>query len=95
MNHFFYILYLISFLAFSSTPEVKQAAMVKATGIELKANYSLDTNRIVKKAEEALAYNKKHKLNTSYCILIDMSIHSGRNRFFFGILNKIKSSYQH
>lgn len=30
----------------------------------------------------ALEYCRKNKMNTSYCILIDMDIHSGKNRFF-------------
>lgn len=42
----------------------------------------IDTNRIAKKAEEALAYTKNNGLNTSFCILIDMNIHSGKERFF-------------
>ncbi|MES2591005.1 MAG: murein L,D-transpeptidase catalytic domain family protein [Bacteroidota bacterium] len=34
------------------------------------------------KADEALMYCKANKLNTDFCILIDMSLHSGVNRFF-------------
>lgn len=34
------------------------------------------------KASEALKYCKKNALNTDYCVLIDMSIHSGKNRLF-------------
>ena len=34
------------------------------------------------KIEEALKYCTTNKLNTSYCILVDMSIHSGKNRLF-------------
>jgi hypothetical protein len=34
------------------------------------------------KIGEALKYCTTNKLNTSYCILIDMSIHSGKSRLF-------------
>ena len=34
------------------------------------------------RAGEALSYCKAKKLNTEYCILVDFSIHSGRNRLF-------------
>ena len=41
-----------------------------------------DIKKLKQKAEEALLYNKQNKLNTDFCILIDMSIHPGLNRFF-------------
>lgn len=45
--------------------------------------YSLDVNsKLESKVAEALKYSKAHKMNTSYCIMIDMSIHSGKNRLF-------------
>lgn len=34
------------------------------------------------KTKEALEYCKKNGLNTEFCFLVDMSIHSGKNRFF-------------
>jgi hypothetical protein len=34
------------------------------------------------KAKEALDFCRSQKLNTDFCILVDMSIHSGRKRFF-------------
>jgi len=33
------------------------------------------------KVDQALEYCKLNKFNTSYCILVNMSIHSGKNRF--------------
>lgn len=39
-------------------------------------------NRIDEKAKEALEFCQKKKYNEEFCILIDMSIHSGLNRFF-------------
>lgn len=41
----------------------------------------LDLNKTKKKAEEAYAFCKSKKMNTEFCILIDMSMHSGLNRF--------------
>lgn len=41
----------------------------------------LDLNKTTKKASEALLFCKANKLNTDFCILIDMSLHSGVNRF--------------
>lgn len=34
------------------------------------------------KIKEALAFCKKNKMDTTICIMIDMSIHSGKNRLF-------------
>lgn len=45
--------------------------------------YALNENiKLESKVEEALKYSKTHKMNTSYCIMVDMSIHSGKNRLF-------------
>ena len=41
----------------------------------------LDLIKTKKKAEEALVFCKSKKMNTDICILIDMSLHSGLNRF--------------
>ena len=41
----------------------------------------LDLIKTKKKAEEALAFCKSKKMNTDFCILIDMSLHSGLSRF--------------
>lgn len=38
--------------------------------------------RLEIKSKEALAFCKKNNYNQDFCILIDMSIHSGLNRFF-------------
>lgn len=42
------------------------------------------------KAAEAQAYCIQNNLNTNYCILIDMSIHSGKNRMFLWDFNQKK-----
>ncbi len=41
-----------------------------------------DIPRLKTKADEAKAYCKKHDFDTTFCILIDMKIHSGKNRMF-------------
>lgn len=46
-----------------------------------------DYERLRQKSTEALVYCKQHNLETSYCVLIDMSIHSGKNRFFIWDFN--------
>lgn len=42
------------------------------------------------KAVEAKSYCNQNKLNTNYCILIDMSIHSGKYRMFVWDFNQNK-----
>lgn len=39
-------------------------------------------SRLNEKAAEALAFCKEKGFNTDFCILIDMEVHSGRNRMF-------------
>lgn len=47
-------------------------------------------SKIKSKAEEALKFCDSKNLSKDFCILIDMSLHSGVNRFLFGILKTIK-----
>lgn len=55
----------------------------------------LDLIKTKKKAEEALAFCKSKKMNTDFCILIDMSLHSGLSRFMIWDFkeNKITNKY--
>jgi hypothetical protein len=41
----------------------------------------IDTTRTAQKAKQALLFCKQRGYNTGYCILIDMSLHSGAKRF--------------
>ena len=41
-----------------------------------------DAGKITHKAEEALEFCVENKMNTDFCILVDMSLHSGVKRFF-------------
>ena len=47
-----------------------------------------DVSKTALKAKEALAFCKTNGYNQDFCILIDMSIHSGLNRFFVYYFNK-------
>ncbi len=41
----------------------------------------INETKLKNKAQEAYLFCKKEKYNTDFCILIDYSVHSGRNRF--------------
>lgn len=55
----------------------------------------VDSIKLAKKAEEALQFSKDNKMNTDFCVLIDMSLHSGVKRFFIWNFKdqKTESSY--
>jgi hypothetical protein len=55
----------------------------------------LDLIKTKKKAEEALAFCKSKKMNTDFCILIDMSLHSGVNRFIIWDFKEKKITHQY
>lgn len=79
-------LFLILFLSVASIScdattkwkELKQTETENKELAEQQASY----RRLKAKADSALAYNKTKGFNTDYCILIDFSIHSGKNRLF-------------
>lgn len=45
-------------------------------------SYAQLSDKLITKAAEAKIYCSKNKLNTSFCFLVDLSIHSGKNRFY-------------
>lgn len=49
-----------------------------------------DDEKTDRKAEEAQLFCKKNNFNKDFCILIDMSLHSGLNRFFVYDFNQKK-----
>ncbi|MDR0824680.1 MAG: murein L,D-transpeptidase catalytic domain family protein [Prevotella sp.] len=53
----------------------------KAEELE-RVEESLTFKRLKAKADSAKIYCRQKGYNTQYCILIDFSIHSGKNRFF-------------
>ncbi|RYY20352.1 MAG: murein L,D-transpeptidase catalytic domain family protein [Chitinophagaceae bacterium] len=64
-------LLLFCLLLFSTTGFTQRITGIPEPSVKTKA-----------KAAEALAFCKKQKMNTQLCILIDMSVHSGRKRMF-------------
>lgn len=52
---------------------------------------SADSVKTALIAEEALEFCKKEKMNTDFCILADMSLHSGVKRFFVWDFNQKKA----
>ena len=55
----------------------------------------VDISKTKEKAKEALEYCKTKNFNTDFCILIDMSLHSGLKRFFVYDLKKTGISQQY
>lgn len=53
-----------------------------------KQNIISENNELTEKAAEAKKYCLENNMNTDFCILIDMNMHSGKNRFFVYDLNK-------
>ena len=80
-------LYPILIIALCSFQSLRSSSSI-VSDEPIVENYLLDSNRLHSKASEALAYNKKNGLNQNFTILIDMKIHSGRNRFFVYDLKK-------
>ncbi|GEN70348.1 murein L,D-transpeptidase catalytic domain-containing protein [Chryseobacterium lathyri] len=70
-------------LIFSCNNESKRDYSVIANSFIKEDNRpEADLSKITAKAEEALKFCVSKKLNTDFCILIDMSLHSGIKRFF-------------
>ncbi|HLP19532.1 MAG TPA: murein L,D-transpeptidase catalytic domain family protein [Chitinophagales bacterium] len=74
---FSFLLAIILLFGCSNTPGANGA-----TGVPYFTKPSADVNRIRSKAKEALVFCQQQKMNTGFCILIDMSLHSGVNRLF-------------
>lgn len=70
----------LAFLCLSCSDAKKNTFRVFTSSKKEKP--SLNTEKTHKKAKEALSFCKEKKFNTNFCILIDMSLHSGVNRFF-------------
>ncbi len=71
-----FILFTVSFLLLSCS-FVVQSSSTKEIKYETPSFLSLQT-----KAKEAKVYCKNNSLNATFCILVDMSIHSGYDRMF-------------
>ena len=55
----------------------------------------LDSVKINQKAKEALVFCKAKNFNTDFCILIEMSLHSGLKRFFIYDFKKNEISHEY
>jgi len=77
-----FILIAIALLLFfslgSSQTVIADKGIASVTESKIKADHKV----LRAKAKEAAAFCKTKKFNTDFCILIDMSIHSGAKRFF-------------
>lgn len=81
------VLLLILSIFFLSCKKEKPATMLSGSKPVVEEEITAikpqtDTVKLVKKAEEALQFNIDNNMNTDFCILIDMSLHSGVKRFF-------------
>jgi len=73
------------FLLFSCSNEPKLIPVKNVTEkstVQIEKKQGADLSKIAAKAEEALKFCTSEKMNTDFCILVDMSLHSGIKRFF-------------
>lgn len=75
------LLFCTILLFFSCTQEKKENNQFEAV-IKMEKKPEADLSKIKAKAEEALKFCISKDLNKDFCILIDMSLHSGIKRFF-------------
>lgn len=54
----------------------------------------IDKTKTVAKAKEALDFCESNNYNTDFCILIDMSVHSGKKRFMVWDFNKQQATHE-
>ncbi|REC47213.1 murein L,D-transpeptidase catalytic domain-containing protein [Chryseobacterium pennipullorum] len=66
----------------SCSQEKKELISITETPAAVIRKPEADLSKLKLKAEEALRFCTSKNLNTDFCILIDMSLHSGVNRFF-------------
>lgn len=70
-------------LVFSCTKERSESNRVTEISSEkVEERPEVNISEVADKAEEALKFCVSKKLSTDFCILIDMSLHSGIKRFF-------------
>lgn len=73
---------LISFLIVSNCGNNSISADNQRSLNKIESPIKLDVDKLNQKAKEAKAFCISKNFNQEICILIDMSIHSGLNRFF-------------
>jgi len=85
----FLFIVIVSIAWLSTTGTWKRTMALHAPRQEAtKAVIPATTTRLKDKASAAKLYAAKNRFNTSLCFLVDMSIHSGHNRFFVYDLEK-------
>lgn len=77
-----FILIAIALLLFFSLGSSQTVVADKGIAAVTESKIKADHKVLRAKAKEALTFCKAKKFNTDFCILIDMSIHSGAKRFF-------------
>ena len=100
MKDLFYIFYFIFFLSSCSQPQkkevpLKEFSQVASSIIEPSAKREIpeiDSSPVIdsSKIQEAISFCKKQKLDSTLAFFADMSIHSGKKRFFAFDLRKKK-----
>ncbi|WP_379964169.1 murein L,D-transpeptidase catalytic domain-containing protein [Epilithonimonas sp. UC225_85] len=93
MKSFFYFFF--SVLTLACQKENGGKPIFGSTDSAIVSKSKIDTLKTNKKAEEALGFCKAHNFNTDFCILIDMSLHSGLKRFFIYDLKKNEISKEY
>ncbi|AZA86500.1 peptidase [Chryseobacterium shandongense] len=97
MRKLFYLGIILLYASLSCQKEAQQSFSGSLLNEQGTSAGKPDTDliKIRQKAREALQFCKNKKMNTDFCILIDMSIHSGLKRFFLWDFKKdmITASY--
>ncbi|MCC3217581.1 murein L,D-transpeptidase catalytic domain family protein [Chryseobacterium sp. X308] len=90
-----YLLFIIIFWMGSCSQERKSNTIITNRPLAAEKKPEADLSKIKSKAEEALEFCDSKNLSKDFCILIDMSLHSGVNRFFIWDFknNKISKKY--
>lgn len=96
MKFLFNILLLFSIISCSrERPAYKSVFPTTDSDDSQVAKSTLDDSKTLQKGKEALEFSTAKNFNTDFCILVDMSIHSGLKRFLIFDFknNEIKKKY--
>lgn len=91
---YFMILWCFSSCKKEVQTQVENNPIISDTSIK-DIKPSLNLNKTKEKALEAFTFTKDKNLNTDFCILIDMSLHSGVNRFLVWDFKEEKITHQY
>ena len=96
LKHFILIILFISLLVYSwlhlgtILPKIKNSKKANDKVLSLPVEDNKQLKRLGVYAKQLLQFSAANKFNTSICFLVDMKVHSGKNRFF--VYNLIKDS---